>query len=260
MLLEVDGKLAVMIKNKKILRTNDNQEIERIEIYTYDIDNIIKTFTGDIKNKKDFLQLIYPLICSHILLNQYRNKNFVFTICTQPKPLDYEHYFYSEECSSLFSFKSNGDFRNGNVRVLQFVWNMIDEIREDDYDEFIKDVYLIILSQEEKFTREILNSIDVMKLTEDNYKTYKEDICVICINNKSNVLFCNCGHQCICSTCFQKIVTDYEDEKLEDFKTTCMLCKKENNIIRVLNTNEEEQENIEIEPIESRLTKRRNSI
>ena len=30
MLLEVDGKLAVMIKNKKILQTNDNQEIERI--------------------------------------------------------------------------------------------------------------------------------------------------------------------------------------------------------------------------------------
>ena len=58
-------------------------------------------------------------------------------------------------------------------------------MREDDYDEFIKGVYLVILSQEEKFSRELLNSIDIMKLTEDKHKTYKEDICVICINNKS---------------------------------------------------------------------------
>ena len=247
-----------MIENKKILQTDDNHEIERIEICTYDIDNVIKTFTDDIKNKKDFLQLIYPFICGHIQLNQYKSKNFIFTICIQPKTFD---YYYLKTSWSLFSFKSNGNFRNGNVRVLQFVWNMIDEIREDDYDEFIKDVYLVILLQEEKFTRELLNSIDIMKLTKDKYKTYKEDICVICINNKSNVLFCNCGHQCICSMCFQKIVTDYEDEKLEDFKTTTyMLYKKENDIIRVLNKNEEEQENIEIGTIESRLTKRRNSI
>ena len=79
---------------------------------------------------------------------------------------------------------------------------MIDEISEDDYDEFIKDDYLVILSQEKKITIELLNSIDIVKLTEDKYKTYKEDICVICIDNKSNVLFCNCGHQCICSRCF----------------------------------------------------------
>ena len=74
MLLEVNGKIAIMIENKKILQTKDNQEIERIEICTYDIDNVIKTFTDDIKNKKDFLQLIYPLICGHIQLNQYKTK------------------------------------------------------------------------------------------------------------------------------------------------------------------------------------------
>ena len=54
MLLEVNGKIAVMIENKKILQINDNQEIQRIEICTYDIDNVIRTFTTILKTKKIF--------------------------------------------------------------------------------------------------------------------------------------------------------------------------------------------------------------
>ena len=33
-------------------------------------------------------------------------------------------------------------------------------------------------------------------------KTYKEDKCVICQENNSNILFCDCGHQVICNDCF----------------------------------------------------------
>ena len=101
MLLEVNGKIAIMIENKKILQTNDNQEIERIEICTYDIDNIIKNLLTILKTKKDFLQLIYPLICSHIQLNQYKSKNFIFTLCIQPKTFD---YYYLKTSWSLFFF------------------------------------------------------------------------------------------------------------------------------------------------------------
>ena len=32
-------------------------------------------------------------------------------------------------------------------------------------------------------------------------ETFKSDECVICLTNSPNVLFCNCGHLCICKQC-----------------------------------------------------------
>ena len=29
-------------------------------------------------------------------------------------------------------------------------------------------------------------------------KTFKEDKCVICLTNPPYILFCNCGHLCVC--------------------------------------------------------------
>ena len=54
-------------------------------------------------------------------------------------------------------------------------------------------------------------------------KTYKTDECVICLENKNNVLFCNWGHICIC-------------EKYIEIKrlTKCPVCKTENTILRII--------------------------
>ena len=32
-------------------------------------------------------------------------------------------------------------------------------------------------------------------------KSFKSDYCVICLTNLPNVLFCNCGHICLCDEC-----------------------------------------------------------
>ena len=53
---------------------------------------------------------------------------------------------------------------------------------------------------------------------------FKSDECVICLNNPSNVLFCNCGHICICEEC----------EKTRSLKN-CPICKIENQIKRIIN-------------------------
>ena len=53
-------------------------------------------------------------------------------------------------------------------------------------------------------------------------KTFKEDNCVVCMTNKPNILFCNCGHLCICEECFDRL----------DNKTNCLKCRKKNTIIR----------------------------
>ena len=60
-------------------------------------------------------------------------------------------------------------------------------------------------------------------ITINELKTYKSDECVICLENKNNVLFCNCGHICVCEKCT-------EIKRL----TKCPVCKTENTILRII--------------------------
>ena len=55
------------------------------------------------------------------------------------------------------------------------------------------------------------------------FKIFKCDECIICMNDKPNILFCNCGHLCECDKCY-KIKTP----------STCPICKTDNEIIRML--------------------------
>ena len=54
-------------------------------------------------------------------------------------------------------------------------------------------------------------------------KTFKEDECVICLTNPPNILFCNCGHLCLCVECGKT------GESLEK----CPICKTENTNLRI---------------------------
>ena len=55
------------------------------------------------------------------------------------------------------------------------------------------------------------------------FKIFKSDECIICMDGKPNILFCNCGHLCICDKCY----------KLKTL-STCPICKTDNEIIRML--------------------------
>ena len=57
----------------------------------------------------------------------------------------------------------------------------------------------------------------------NSIQTFKSDECVICLTNPPQVLFCNCGHLCLCVEC----------NKMETLKT-CPVCKTENTILRVI--------------------------
>ena len=54
-------------------------------------------------------------------------------------------------------------------------------------------------------------------------KTYKTDECVICLENKTNVLFCNCGHICVCEKCI----------KIKRLPK-CPVCKTVNTVLRII--------------------------
>ena len=57
----------------------------------------------------------------------------------------------------------------------------------------------------------------------NNIKTFRKDECVICLTEPPNVLFCACGHICICTSCNKKQVLE-----------KCPLCKTKNTILRII--------------------------
>ena len=60
------------------------------------------------------------------------------------------------------------------------------------------------------------------ELSINDFKTFKSDQCVICLEEKPKLLFCNCGHLCICEKC---LVHRHDD---------CPVCKKETTILRII--------------------------
>ena len=57
----------------------------------------------------------------------------------------------------------------------------------------------------------------------NSIQTFKSEECVICLTNPPKVLFCNCGHLCLCAEC-------REIKSLSE----CPICKTKNKIIRIL--------------------------
>ena len=60
------------------------------------------------------------------------------------------------------------------------------------------------------------------ELSINDFKTFKLEQCVICLEEEPKVLFCNCGHLCICEKC---LVHRYDN---------CPVCKKETTILRMI--------------------------
>ena len=83
----------------------------------------------------------------------------------------------------------------------------------------------IVMAEHEYLFRyrpsDFVDEYDAIAINE--IKTYKTDECVICLENKNNVLFCNCGHICVCEKCI-------------DIKrlTKCPICKTKNTILRII--------------------------
>ena len=55
-------------------------------------------------------------------------------------------------------------------------------------------------------------------------KIFKEDVCAICITNPANILFCECGHLCVCEECV----------KLGKGLEKCLICNIINTNLRII--------------------------
>ena len=56
-------------------------------------------------------------------------------------------------------------------------------------------------------------------------KTFKEDKCMICLDKEPNVLFCSCGHLCVCSEC---------RKNLKNNKNMCVSCREISVNVRII--------------------------
>ena len=76
--------------------------------------------------------------------------------------------------------------------------------------------FLFHLKEKEEAFKRISNQIN-------GAHSFKSDECVICLTNPLNVLFCNCGHLCLCVEC----------DEVKNL-VNCPVCKTENTIKRIL--------------------------
>ena len=66
-------------------------------------------------------------------------------------------------------------------------------------------------------------NVTVCVFLKDFAKEIKNDNCVICLENKPNIYFVQCGHKCVCNNCGEKIET-------ERGRSKCPLCRCTNKI------------------------------
>ena len=95
-----------------------------------------------------------------------------------------------------------------------------------DFYDLDYDLYFCVLAELEN-NNELLVSHEMPPPEEPKiinlFKIFKSVECIICMDNKPNILFCNCGHLCECVGCY-KIKTP----------SICPVCKIDNEIIRMI--------------------------
>ena len=119
-------------------------------------------------------------------------------------------------------------------RPLECIQEKIEYIEENEYYiSYQKPLRVEIMFrtriQREAFHRQISYSDsgdnddeEKEELSINDFKTFKLEEWIICLEKEPKVLFCNCGHLCICEKC---LVHRYDN---------CPVCKKENTILRII--------------------------
>ena len=163
-------------------------------------------------NKKEIFIKLFPNILSHILKSHYRNRNYIFVLILEEKTND-----NIKRSDIEIKLSWHGD----HIRISPLTKSFRDEIENiyvgDDYFYTKNNVKLVIMAQEQPF----LEYPEKQKINKN--KTFKNKECVVCFTNSPNVLFCDCGHICLCAECV----------KIDCFEE-CPTCKTENTILRII--------------------------
>ena len=165
------------------------------------------TFTEDMFLMGNLYNNLKPIIhyaLSYTILRKFYNTNF--TLTEDNTIINYNYKYIDNE---LY------------VKDLEVILKTHYDFYDADYD-----LYFNVLAELEQNNELIVSHTE--PIPEDTkvinlFKIFKSDECIICMTNKPNVLFCNCGHLSYCINCY-KIKT----------LSVCPICKTDNEIIRML--------------------------
>ena len=209
--INIDNKTLTLLHNRRLI---NNQQFNKGEINMaeYNIDSITNLTNKDVfyYPKRIFSDLL-PFLVEIIENNTIIKTVYCFALC-QHNPLQNPHDM--QVMNKDIEVEVN--FQTDKSVIKELITNCINNM---------EDYHFLLDDDIEKSVTLTVVKIELLKEQRENkinfIKSYKDDICVICVESKPNILFCNCGHNCICEPCFNKL----ENNK-------CPKCREINKIIR----------------------------
>ena len=181
---------------------------------------------------KNYCVFLKPLI--YFLYSYTYEERFLEDFILFLNGLKISFYNHLSDFSAFLSFPS--------LRANYERFNFLNQIRVNDYTKGIYKINIKLLTSyrninidqyyllrgdiedEEEEPEEEPEYIQNETPIINSSLSFKSNECVICLTNPPNVLFCNCGHLCLCSECERKKISN-----------KCPMCKIGNMIIRILN-------------------------
>ena len=215
-LITLEGKTIHLEEGRIFSRFVDNDN-RMHTIHKYNIDEL---FTRDNMTKREVYEELFEYLIYFIrTYSLFRNKNFIFYFSLEPK---------DSSTTTLLTkdievrWDENVNHRRVIFEDLKYWILELGDVMDEDGPPPVytnNNVKLVILGDEQEHDvcyREIGPVINREKI-------YKEKECIKCATNEPDVLFCNCGHMCICKECKKMMLT-----------LSCPTCKKEDQIIRIV--------------------------
>ena len=168
------------------------------------------------KNSIEFLKLVTPFLCYISSLLKYEDENLYINMKITIKL----SFHLSDGEYHMDILKINDD--NGVETIKDTIQSFEDN---GFYLTFTRkfDAYFIIADINNHDDSDSDNEHRVMIKNINAEKTFKIDECVICLIEPPNVLFCECGHICLCEKCI-------EIKQLNQ----CPICKTDITILRII--------------------------
>ena len=179
-------------------------------ISTFVIDDI------ECENVVEFVKLVTPFLCYISSLLKYEDENLYIDKKIIIK-LEF-HISHGEYQIDILKINDNKD-----IETIRDLIQYFEDIGFYFNINFTKkfDAYFII----DNHTDSDSNNVPLVMIQNINAEqTFKIDECVVCMECKPTVLFCDCGHICLCEKCI-------EIKQLN----RCPICKTDITILRIIN-------------------------
>ena len=217
--------LEEIIKHKKIFLGNFKvpYALYNFPISTFSTSEIKLFVSNDnvkCSNSITLLEELTPLIIYIFSCIIYNGHNFDFdniTIVFEQSKITLNNFICLDQ---TFSFDSQVQLINESIEQIKNSEHYVSFLSSFQFELWI-DVETFIDGEEEEEEEE--EEVEEEPININDLKTFKIEECVICLENKNNVLFCNCGHICVCDKCLVL-------KRLNK----CPYCKTENTILRII--------------------------